>query len=132
MIFDCSTWGKNTFSLHFLCEHDQVHFTEHSGYGIADPGSLLRAAGPVIGMVAKVVAGTTMAFTGSVPPSWFTDVMDRLGNRPTAYLEKLCDTLDQVAEFKNTNYEIILPEIRGPALREIEGIQHFHERSLIL
>lgn len=121
MYVTASTWGKNTFILHFFCEHDPVHFTEHCGYAVSDPNTFLRQVGPVISFVSRIAVSTMLTLTGSQTPLWFQSWSEKFGRRPTEYLNSLSAMLDQVHGLSESNYEQLVPELRGPALREIEG-----------
>jgi hypothetical protein len=94
-MFNPSTWGKDVFVLHFLCECESgVHFTDHIGYEIADPKSFLRFTGPLIGNVGRLLVSTGLSVAGSQTPYWFTDLV------------KMNVVIDSDDNFRSTAYRI--------------------------
>jgi hypothetical protein len=114
-----STWGKSTFILKLLCEHDEMHLADHPGYPIQDPREFLRKAGPIISfavtvLLQAVVGGANFGMKPIGGPTLSTPIfiplsLQGLGERPTEYLERLNEILDSIylsEELKNKDSKL--------------------------
>ena len=118
-----STWGKHTFKLHLLCEHEKFHFCEHEGYTINDPKPFLRTAGRAISWTLQLlVMGSSLTFSyqATAATSVALQNISNLGERPTKYFKRMTNILERLTDLQDEEHTQPIEEIRGPALRELE------------
>ncbi|XP_066934680.1 uncharacterized protein [Clytia hemisphaerica] len=129
-----SSWGKETFRLHLLCEGSKggsvgdIHFIQdHEGYLIEQPSMFLKKVLPLLSIGMKVlstaakIAGTVIGAGGLVPNA---DVLKTLGivSKKSGDIASL---LQQVQDsIRECNSQVVEnPEIQvttGAALRSLE------------
>ncbi|XP_066913814.1 uncharacterized protein [Clytia hemisphaerica] len=129
-----SSWGKETFRLHLLCEGSEggsvgdIHFLQdHKGYLIEQPTEFLKKVLPVLTIGMKVlstaakIAGTAIGAGGLVPSG---DVLKTLGivsqksGDIAALLQKVQESIKEC-----NHHDVENPEIQvstGAALRSLE------------
>lgn len=121
-----SSWGKNTFRMHLLCEcpaQPGWHFTDHEGYPMLELNTTLKKAAPYLKWVLKAVqiagsAASSVTMGGSQAASL-------LAGHALAHLENPLEQFgfieSMIAKATGTNPGEEEPvAVLGPALRELE------------